>query len=79
MQDLNDFYNAGFGWICRHCEHDLAHIASENDSISRAFREGEAESKNPMLSNIALAKWTDASRRFLTCPHCGITEGVDQL
>jgi len=74
MTELNDFYNAGFGWICRQCERDLAPAETTPDQLSRAFHEGEAESKNPVLSNTALAKWTDATRRYLTCPRCGITE-----
>lgn len=78
MTELNDFYNAGFGWICRHCERDRSAVESTTDKLSRAFREGEAESKNPTLSTSALAKWTDASRRYLTCPRCGITERVEQ-
>ncbi len=77
MLELNDFYNAGFGWICRQCERDLAPKQAPPDKLSRIFREGEAESKNPTLSNGALAKWTDKTRRFLTCPRCGITAPVE--
>ncbi|MFT3744431.1 MAG: hypothetical protein QM785_09050 [Pyrinomonadaceae bacterium] len=76
MTEFNDFYNSGFGWICRHCERDLA--ATPVDGLARIFREGEAESKEIKLSSQALAKWTDATRRYLTCPRCGITELVDQ-
>ena len=82
MLELNDFYNAGFGWICRQCELDLVlaevpTAAETSDKLSRAFREGEAESKSPNLSTRALAKWTDATQRYLTCPRCGITELVE--
>jgi hypothetical protein len=77
--ELNDFYNDGFGWICKHCERELA---SQNDAssekTSRLMREGEAESKNPRLSNSALAKWADAAQRTLICPRCGITELADK-
>ena len=77
---LNDFYNDGFGWICKPCECELKR---QNDSsknkVSRLMREGEAESKQPSFSNLALAKWTDESRRTLTCPRCGITELVDKF
>ena len=75
--DLNDFYNAGFGWICRQCERDLRSPEISDCKLSRVFREGEAESKNPKLANNGLAKWTDKTRRFLTCPRCGITEPVE--
>lgn len=78
MKELNDFYNDGFGWICRQCDAELRPEASEHSGLSRAFREGEAESKVPRLSSHALAKWTDKTRRFLMCPRCGITEPAEK-
>ena len=78
--ELNDFYNAGFGWICRHCERDLAKQTNANDSRqSRLMREGEAESKQPALSSVALAKWADKAQTTLVCPRCGITELADKF
>ena len=78
--ELNDFYNDGFGWICKHCERELApQNDSSNKKTSRLMREGEAESKNPTFSNRALAKWADAAQRILTCPRCGITELADKF
>ena len=77
--ELNDFYNAGFGWICRACERELKQqFKTENQSVSRLMREGEAESKQPKMSNQALAKWADPSQRTLMCPRCGITELADK-
>jgi hypothetical protein len=76
MIELNDFYNDGFGWICRHCERDLA--TGRNEGHSRLLREGEAESKTPRLSTAALAKWTDASQTVLVCPRCAISESVER-
>lgn len=76
--ELNDFYNDGFGWICRACERELKE-ESETETPSRLMREGEAESKNPTLSNSAMAKWADAAQRILTCPRCGITELADKF
>lgn len=76
MKEIGNFYNEGFGWICRPCERDLANVDKQRHS--RVFREGESESKSPKLSSVALAKWTDATRRFLTCPSCGITEPVEK-
>jgi hypothetical protein len=77
--ELNDFYNDGFGWICRHCERELApQNNAPSEKTSRLMHEGEAESKNPRLSNSALAKWADAAQRILTCPRCGITELADK-
>jgi RNA polymerase subunit RPABC4/transcription elongation factor Spt4 len=74
---LNDFYNDGFGWICKRCERELEkQTAPENHS--RLMREGEAESKTPRFSNSALAKWADFTHRTLICPRCGITELADK-
>ena len=78
--ELNDFYNDGFGWICRHCEHELKQLhTAENQNISRLMSEGEAESKQPKMSNEALAKWADLAQRTLMCPRCGITELADKF
>jgi hypothetical protein len=73
---LTNFYNEGFGWICRQCERDLTPAAGDHNS--RLLHEGEAESKNPKLSNRALAKWADAAQRILFCPRCGISESVEK-
>jgi hypothetical protein len=77
MTELNSFYNDGTGFVCRQCEREFASDLGTNSCHSRVFREGEAESKTPTLANPALARWTDKTRRFLTCPRCGITEGVE--
>jgi hypothetical protein len=76
MEETNDFFNDGFGWKCRQCSRELP--PPDDDHLPRVFREGEAESKNPVLADPALAKWTDATRSVLTCPRCGITEAVDR-
>ena len=76
MIHLNDFYNEGFGWICRQCDGELG---KENTaSHSRLLLEGEAESKRPEMSTQALAKWADPSQRILLCPRCGVTESVEK-
>lgn len=77
MIDLADFYNNGFGWICKHCERELAY-PSETKERSRLMTEGEAEIKNPELSSVGLAKWTDKAQTTLICPRCGISEFVDR-
>ncbi len=81
--ELNDFYNDGFGWICKPCEREFKQLDDSSkdkiDKISRLMREGEAESKQPSFSNLALAKWADEAHRTLTCPRCGITELVDKF
>ncbi len=81
--ELNDFYNDGFGWICKPCEREFKQLDDSSKDkigkISRLMREGEAESKQPSFSNLALAKWADEAHRTLTCPRCGITELVDKF
>lgn len=74
MIELNDFYNDGFGWMCRHCEIELKSGPDIEPRHSRFMTEGEAESKSPELSNKALARWADAAQQTLICPRCGITE-----
>ena len=76
MIELNDFYNEGFGWICRHCENEMKQPPDAGHS--RLLSEGEAESKQPEMSNGALAKWADPAQRTLMCPRCGITELVEK-
>ena len=79
MLELVHFYNNGTGWICRQCERELVVSDESPSNLSRAFREGEAESKTPTLANRALARWTDETRRCLICPRCGVTEGFGKL
>lgn len=78
--EIDNFYNDGFGWICRHCERELnQENAEKNEEHSRLMTEGEAESKQPELSGAALAKWLDAAQTILTCPRCGVTEKADKF
>jgi hypothetical protein len=77
MTKLNDFFNDGFGWICRHCDRELKSGSRTEALYSRLMSEGEAEGKQPRLSNLAMAKWADPARRTLMCPKCGITELLD--
>ncbi|MBA2494491.1 MAG: hypothetical protein H0V31_07340 [Acidobacteria bacterium] len=78
--ELNDFYNDGFGWICKHCERELNKQNNvSTQKHSRLMHEGEAESKQPKLSNQALAKWADKAHRTLFCPRCSITELADKF
>jgi RNA recognition motif-containing protein len=43
--EYSDFYNDGFGFVCKHCERELkaAVQTSQTDKHSRLMREGEAE------------------------------------
>ncbi len=73
MKSLDNFYNEGFGWICKKCAEKFK---TDEEPKSRLMREGEAESKNPVLSNKALAKWFDSERKTLVCPNCQTTENI---
>jgi hypothetical protein len=73
---MKDFYNDGFGWICRQCKRELSGNG-EAEAQSRLMTEGEAEGKAPEMSNKALAKWLDVAQTTLVCPRCGITESVN--
>lgn len=72
--EYNDFYNEGFGFICKHCERELKEESSHERS--RLMREGEAESKQPVFST-AIAKWLDKAQTTLICPRCGISERIE--
>lgn len=76
--DFNDFYNDGFGWICKHCEREQkSELPQKDTKLSRLMSEGESESKTPRFSNSALARWMDKAQTTLICPQCGVTEKVD--
>ncbi len=78
--EINDFYNDGFGWICKPCERELKSQKDVSErQTSRLMSEGETESKQPSFSNLALAKWADAANQSLMCPRCGIVEAVDKF
>lgn len=77
MIELNDFFNEGFGWVCRHCDREDRVDSAAAASSSRLMTEGEAETKEPKMSVSALAKWADAARRTLVCPRCGVSELAD--
>ena len=75
MIELDEFFNDGFGWKCRHCHQEST---TSHRGHARFYTEGEAESKQPQLAEAAMAKWIDAARTTLICPRCGITELVDK-
>jgi ribosomal protein L40E len=72
---MENFYNSGFGWICRKCEASLK-LDSATETIGRLMREGESESKNPRFSTAAMAKWKDKEQSALICPRCEASEAV---
>lgn len=73
--ETTNFVNTGYGWVCKRCA-KRPETEGEAEGHARYFREGEAEEKQPVLSNRALARWVDESRRALVCPVCGAEEGV---
>ncbi|MBV9959169.1 MAG: hypothetical protein JO360_12150 [Acidobacteria bacterium] len=76
--EIEHFINPGYGWLCKHCLGELETRASLLEGRARFFTEGEAEEKEPELSTRALARWRDAAREVLCCPHCGIEEMVSK-
>lgn len=70
-EDLEHFYNDGFGWVCKKC---TTAAKPGKDPVSRLLSEGEAEGRSPELSTRALAKWADEERTELECPQCGTRE-----
>lgn len=76
-RETKSFFNDGFGWACKTCVLKLGNLSPESDQVgSRLFTEGEAETKQPTLSKIAIARWLDPQRNVLCCPLCGIKENV---
>ena len=75
--ELNNFYNRGFGWICKNCECVRADQPVKTPvNRSRILTEGESEDKSPHLTTSSLAKWADDSRNRLVCPVCKRAESV---
>jgi hypothetical protein len=77
--EIEHFINVGYGWMCKHCASRAEEAGAVNaEGRARFFTEGEAESKEPLLSTPALARWRDATRRTLYCPNCGVEENVSK-
>jgi hypothetical protein len=76
--EIDHFINEGFGWVCKHCSARRRAHADVESARARFFTEGEAEEKDPQLSTPALARWTNAARRALFCPRCGVEEMIDK-
>ncbi|HQX57267.1 MAG TPA: hypothetical protein PLP07_15185 [Pyrinomonadaceae bacterium] len=77
MTETHDFFNEGYGWQCRVCSREMELARADTSTLPLYYRQGEAESRGPLPTTQALARWTDATRRSLTCPRCGITELID--
>jgi hypothetical protein len=75
---MTHFINTGFGWVCKHCSAEESERAGQTEGRARFFSEGEAEAKEPQLSTPALARWRDATRQALVCPHCSIEETISK-
>jgi hypothetical protein len=65
MPELNDFYQRGEEWICKQCERELE---PKNMAV---HPDGKGKMPPP-------ARYTDKTRRFVTCPRGGITEAVEK-
>ncbi|PYS84935.1 MAG: hypothetical protein DMF67_02795 [Acidobacteria bacterium] len=86
MPETEHFVNEGYGWVCRRCRDadDAAGATCDTesspgaDALPRFFREGEAEEREPRLSENALARWKDDSRLTILCPRCGVEEDISE-
>ena len=76
--EIEHFINPGVGWECKHCRAKLEARAGPIEGRARFFSEGESESKEPVFSTLALARWRDRSRQILVCPRCSIEERVNK-
>lgn len=78
VNQTNHFFNLGYGWLCKHCSaEDAERKHHDHGTRARFFSEGEAEEKEPQLSTLALARWTDSTRQSLTCPRCDTQEMIN--
>jgi hypothetical protein len=81
MNETNHFFNLGYGWLCKHCSaEDAEHHEHKSGGFWNFFHKSDPqpEPKKPQLPSLVLARWTDASRRTLTCPRCSIEELVSK-
>jgi hypothetical protein len=76
--ETDHFINAGYGWVCKHCNLQEENASQDENQRARFLREGEAEEKEPVLSTPALARWRDATRQTLVCPRCSIEETINK-
>ena len=75
MIEIDGFYFAGYGWICKRCQ---PLPVSVEPGRARVHSEGEGEQKELHLASPGLAKWRDASRQSVFCPVCGTEEWVNK-
>jgi hypothetical protein len=68
MNQTNHFFDLGYGWQCKHC--------SAADAEARQHPKSSTDQKSTMPNMLALASWTDESRKALFCPRCGIHEQI---
>lgn len=86
MPETEHFINEGYGWACRRCREaddvtktiPVADSSSNASALPRFFREGEAEEREPRLSENALARWKDDSHHTLLCTRCGVEEDINE-
>ena len=70
--DADYFFNLGYGWRCKHCS--VQNAEDCNDANRSGYSSHKREGQNE--TSLALARWTDDTRRALKCPQCGIEELV---
>jgi hypothetical protein len=72
MNQTNHFFDLGYGWLCKHCS---ALDAEFKQQLATDRSSHHSETKG----QLALARWTDASRQALSCPRCGIEEMISRF
>jgi hypothetical protein len=77
--EIEHFINPGYGWMCKRCMAEDESGGAAAGARARFLTEGEAETKEPALSSLALARWRDSSRQILYCPRCAVEELVSKI
>jgi rubredoxin len=77
LRQTTHFFDLGYGWLCKHCSAaDSERAHQPRESPSGLFSQSEPEKKEANKPGLPLATWTNASRRALICPRCGIEETI---
>jgi hypothetical protein len=79
MRETDHFFDLGYGWLCKHCTAECAETKQNWFDRSRADFPEAKDDREKAVSQLRLARWTDASRQALYCPHCGLEELVSKF
>ncbi|HKZ77941.1 MAG TPA: hypothetical protein VJ124_06415 [Pyrinomonadaceae bacterium] len=79
MRETNHFFDLGYGWLCKHCSAESAETKQNLRDVAAAVVAEDRKEQKEEVSQLALARWTDASRQALTCPRCGLEELISKM